>query len=112
MDTQPSLSPIRQQQADRAADEAKEKAKLKTERQLAQDNFKRLDMLKKDENFIWYTENVIRPMVIVELGNSLDLTRDRDARDNSTHRHDLGQAFLKALEDRRLFWANQGGIQL
>ena len=111
MDT-PPLSPIQQQIANRELSEAEHKAKLETEKQLAQDAFKRLDTLKKNPDFIWYMENVIQPLIVIELGASLNINRTKDERDNSAHRHDLGQTIMKALEEQRLFWANQGGIQL
>jgi len=82
------------------------------EKQYAIDAFKTLDYLLYLPQFIWYIDNVIKPLVNEELANAIDITRESHARDTAAQRHDFGQAILAAAAQKRIFWANKGDIEL
>ena len=106
------LTPIQQQVEDRKNAEAAALLKAETDKQYAQDAYKVLDYLLTNAQFLWYVENVLRPMVTDELGRALDISTDRDVRNDAAQRHDFGQGILRAAADKRAFWADKGDIQL
>lgn len=104
------LSPIQQQVKNRELSEEAARLKAEAEKQQAQDAWKKLDALIKGEEFPWYVENVLVPMVTEELGKAIDISKSKDERSDAAQRHDFGQDILKAAETKRAFWAQKGEI--
>jgi hypothetical protein len=90
-----------------------EAALKKQKEELAQSaavqNYELLKRLSQSEEWKFFLESELRPIVQDEHDAALDVKKSKDERDTAAQRHDFGNTLLNKLDERLKFWANKAG---